>query len=158
VPSSNNPNWLVQIMFIDFFLSTFHPSHHHRRSQLLQPTKQPRYIAKNKQIIASLIPISMTFKGYGNSDCPLADCPKNCNHSPTRNSPPLASKPSTEDQEDTTHNRPSIDNSSSQFSRSRSTTATDGTSGFYSSEEPSRVQSSNTTSCTSPSPEKQEAK
>ncbi len=96
----------------------------------------------------------MTFKGYGNSECPNSDCPKGCNHSPTRNGSVFASRASIVGQENAIRSRHSTDRSSRSTIGTSRTTADES----YSSERPSRAQSDNTSPSTSPSLEKQDTK
>ena len=113
-------------------------------------------ISQSASTLALVSPnLSMTFHGYGNSACPLADCPKNCEHSHTTNGAPSIPEPYTGDTENKTRARPQRYNSS-QSTGSTSTTGTDEA--FLPSGGPSRSQSHITTPSTSPSLERHEAK
>ncbi|KAE9369617.1 hypothetical protein N431DRAFT_345907, partial [Stipitochalara longipes BDJ] len=92
-----------------------------------------------------------TFKGFENSECPYADCPKNCNHSPPIGRTPSTAEPSIKEQKDTTRSHPSTSSSSGVSS---GTTAVDGASDTFPSWESSRDQFINTASTSRP-PEKQ---
>jgi hypothetical protein len=96
----------------------------------------------------------MGFKGYENSECPLAGCPKNCEHSHTKNDTSSVARFSTEDPENITRARLTRYNSSQSIG---STLAADDTRAVFSAG-PSRTQSNITTPNASPPHEKQKAK